>query len=258
MASEREIQMEHYTSNISVDILVQPQIGGGWNGPIKLIVSCVTDDPPHKCHPFIIVGQSRRCGYGIYTEYLMNGDEFVVLSGIGLKILEEKQFAWSLKMRRDLRASPFETDSNPLPLEDYSKLRLCFHAYVKTPRDLLFDIPVKPVLSKSINLLIIDPITSSLQPVSPIIIRSYQEDNSGAASSSAGTSASATRRESRWEWLAKLSSPAARDDTAIASGSSQNLSERTPTKARDSPKKFNLHFYYHKKDRGGSSDSDSD
>ncbi|XP_020287956.1 uncharacterized protein LOC109856746 isoform X3 [Pseudomyrmex gracilis] len=212
MASEREIQMEHYTSNISVDILVQPQvlfvvgntliapivgetttpkhstlpvvhIGGGWNGPIKLIVSCVTDDPPHKCHPFIIVGQSRRCGYGIYTEYLMNGDEFVVLS---------------------------------------------------------------------------DPITSSLQPVSPIIIRSYQEDNSGAASSSAGTSASATRRESRWEWLAKLSSPAARDDTAIASGSSQNLSERTPTKARDSPKKFNLHFYYHKKDRGGSSDSDSD
>lgn len=81
----------------------------GWEDTVKIIVSCVTHNPPYKCHPFILVDRPNKCRYGVYTDYLPKGkSKFAVMSGVGIKILTEECFAQSLRIRRYLDANPFE------------------------------------------------------------------------------------------------------------------------------------------------------
>ncbi|XP_020287957.1 embryonic polarity protein dorsal-like [Pseudomyrmex gracilis] len=126
-----------------------------WKGPLKIIVSCVTKDPPHYPHPFRLVGE-EKCANGVYVELIPkgSGNKYVILSDVGIESVTGTDVANSIGERMYMNEDPFNTGFRYiLPKNDQTMLRLCAHVYLQGTQKDSYDIALAPVVSKSIHII---------------------------------------------------------------------------------------------------------
>ena len=79
----------------------------GYTGKAVVVVSCVTNDAPHKPHPHNLVGK-EGCKRGVCTIH-MNDDMTASFPNLGIQCVKKKDIDESLTQRQQIRVDPFQS-----------------------------------------------------------------------------------------------------------------------------------------------------
>ncbi|KAJ8372610.1 hypothetical protein AAFF_G00280750 [Aldrovandia affinis] len=112
---------------------------------IKVTVSLVTKDSPHRQHPHSLVG--KGCSEGVCVIYLKPSSPRHSFSSLGIQCVKRKEMDAALERRRSLKIDPFNT-SHTKSIEDMDMnvVRLCFQCEVERRSGEW--VPLEPVVSK--------------------------------------------------------------------------------------------------------------
>ncbi|XP_065355357.1 embryonic polarity protein dorsal [Calliphora vicina] len=134
----------------------------GYEGRVKVVVSCVTKDEPYRPHPHNLVGK-EGCEYGVCLTTINGPPMRAVFSNLGIQCVKKKDIKAALEERERKRIDPFKTGfahkDQPSSI-DLNVVRLCFQAFIPIP-GVRKPYPIPPVVSdpihdkKSINDLVI-------------------------------------------------------------------------------------------------------
>ncbi|XP_046812590.1 embryonic polarity protein dorsal isoform X2 [Lucilia cuprina] len=134
----------------------------GYEGKVKIVVSCVTKDEPYRPHPHNLVGK-EGCEYGVCLATINGPPMRAVFSNLGIQCVKKKDIKAALEERERKRIDPFKTSfahkDQPSSI-DLNVVRLCFQAFIPLP-GVKKPYPIPPVVSdpihdkKSINDLVI-------------------------------------------------------------------------------------------------------
>ena len=122
-----------------------------YSGRAKVIVSCVTKNPPFRAHPHNLVGK-KSCKDGICS--LVFNDQICTFNNLGILCAKRKDIRERLRVREQLRVDPFHTGfahkSQAFKVIDLAVVRLCFQVFLEGPESGQFLIPLEPVVSEPI------------------------------------------------------------------------------------------------------------
>merc|ERR1712165_23740 len=113
-----------------------------YKGPAVVVVSCVTENQPHKAHPHNLVSPRtvgrNGCKKGVCTMNINNDTMTVEFQNLGVQCVRRKDIGKSLTQRKEIRVDPFRQGfkhiENPQAI-DLNAVRLCFQVFLegKTP-----------------------------------------------------------------------------------------------------------------------------
>jgi len=120
----------------------------------KVVVSCVEEKPPFRCHPHNLVG--KRCESGICRIDVDHRDDMSILfKDLGVQCVKKRDTSTSLEARKAIGVDPFKKGFQHMQkgLEqglNLNAIRLCFQASLVIPgRD--EPVHLKPVISEVIR-----------------------------------------------------------------------------------------------------------
>uniref|UniRef100_A0A674EBE0 V-rel avian reticuloendotheliosis viral oncogene homolog A n=1 Tax=Salmo trutta TaxID=8032 RepID=A0A674EBE0_SALTR len=118
-----------------------------YNGPLRVRVSLVTKNPPHKPHPHELVG--KDCKHGYYEADLQER-RVHSFQNLGIQCVKKEDVAEAVSCRLQTQNNPFNIpEANVWEEEfDLNALRLCFQASITLPTGELC--PLEPVVSQPI------------------------------------------------------------------------------------------------------------
>ncbi|KAH8411901.1 hypothetical protein KR222_001364 [Zaprionus bogoriensis] len=125
----------------------------GFDGPVIVIVSCVTSDPPYRQHPHWLVSkdEAENCRFGVYTKRLPPEQRRLELQKVGIQCVKKPEVRESLELRKSRDIDPFRTrfdhmdDVRSIKLNE---LRLCYQVFMKIGGN--NSVPLDPVVSAPI------------------------------------------------------------------------------------------------------------
>ncbi|CAG2165771.1 unnamed protein product [Oppiella nova] len=122
-----------------------------YSGRAKVVVSCVTKNPPFRPHPHNLVGK-KSCKDGVCQ--LVFCDGICVFNNLGILCAKRKDIRERLRVREHLRCDPFRTGfghkSQAFKIIDLAVIRLCFQVFLEGPQEGQFDVPLDPLVSDPI------------------------------------------------------------------------------------------------------------
>uniref|UniRef100_A0A4W5JPE2 V-rel avian reticuloendotheliosis viral oncogene homolog A n=1 Tax=Hucho hucho TaxID=62062 RepID=A0A4W5JPE2_9TELE len=117
-----------------------------YNGPLRVRVSLVTKNPPHKPHPHELVG--KDCKHGYYEADLQER-RVHSFQNLGIQCVKKKDVAEAVSCRLQTQNNPFNIpEANMWEEFDLNAVRLCFQASITLPTGELF--ALEPVVSQPI------------------------------------------------------------------------------------------------------------
>ncbi|XP_071234126.1 transcription factor p65-like [Salvelinus alpinus] len=117
-----------------------------YNGPLRVRVSLVTKNPPHKPHPHELVG--KDCKHGYYEADLQER-RVHSFQNLGIQCVKKKDVAEAVSCRLQTKNNPFNIpEANMWEEFDLNAVRLCFQASITLPTGELC--PLEPVVSQPI------------------------------------------------------------------------------------------------------------
>ncbi|XP_038831667.1 putative transcription factor p65 homolog [Salvelinus namaycush] len=117
-----------------------------YNGPLRVRVSLVTKNPPHKPHPHELVG--KDCKHGYYEADLQER-RVHSFQNLGIQCVKKKDVAEAVSCRLQTKNNPFNIpEANVWEEFDLNAVRLCFQASITLPTGELC--PLEPVVSQPI------------------------------------------------------------------------------------------------------------
>lgn len=107
----------------------------GYEGEVKIVVSCVTKDEPYRPHPHNLVGK-EGCEFGICKMRINGAPMRAVFSNLGIQCVKRKDIKSALEKREEINVDPFKTKfahrDQPSSI-DLNVVRLCFQAFIPIP-----------------------------------------------------------------------------------------------------------------------------
>ncbi|XP_038831491.1 transcription factor p65-like [Salvelinus namaycush] len=118
-----------------------------YNGPLRVRVSLVTKNPPHKPHPHKLVG--KDCKHGYYEADLQER-RVHSFQNLGIQCVKKKDVAEAVSCRLQTQNNPFNIPEVNMWEEEFdlNVVRLCFQASITLPTGELC--PLDPVVSQPI------------------------------------------------------------------------------------------------------------
>ncbi|XP_055794834.1 transcription factor p65-like [Salvelinus fontinalis] len=118
-----------------------------YNGPLRVRVSLVTKNPPHKPHPHELVG--KDCKHGYYEADLQER-RVHSFQNLGIQCVKKKDVNEAVSCRLQTQNNPFNIPEAKVWEEEFdlNAVRLCFQASITLPTGELH--PLEPVVSQPI------------------------------------------------------------------------------------------------------------
>uniref|UniRef100_A0A8P4KK93 V-rel avian reticuloendotheliosis viral oncogene homolog A n=1 Tax=Dicentrarchus labrax TaxID=13489 RepID=A0A8P4KK93_DICLA len=118
-----------------------------YNGPLRVRISLVTKNPPHKPHPHELVG--KDCKHGYYEADLQER-RIHSFQNLGIQCVKKKDVNEAITCRLQTNNNPFNIPEAKVWEEEFdlNSVRLCFQASITLPTGELF--PMDPVVSQPI------------------------------------------------------------------------------------------------------------
>ena len=120
-----------------------------FKGNIKLVISCVSADPPYRQHPNLLVG--KQCVEGVCTKTFLKNPRIIVLNDLIIEKSKRKDVKVNLAKRRENKIDPtkggFDHITTSYKHIDLNRLRLCFQAYYLNDDSNLWTELTEPVIS---------------------------------------------------------------------------------------------------------------
>ena len=124
----------------------------GYNGPLQIVVSCVTNDPPYRQHPNILSGKTFS-KEGIYYLNLDRNPKIIELNDLKIYRARRQDVRNSLLARKDFNIDPTKagfSHINQGAQINLDKIRLCFQAYYENDSTKLMTEETEPVISEEL------------------------------------------------------------------------------------------------------------
>lgn len=118
-----------------------------YSGPLRVRISLVTKNAPHKPHPHELVG--KDCKHGYYEADLQER-RIHSFQNLGIQCVKKKDVNEAIVCRLQTNNNPFNIPEAKVWEEEFdlNSVRLCFQASVTLPTGELF--PLEPVVSQPI------------------------------------------------------------------------------------------------------------
>ncbi|XP_026208514.1 transcription factor p65 isoform X1 [Anabas testudineus] len=118
-----------------------------YNGPLRVRISLVTKNAPHKPHPHELVG--KDCKHGYYEADLQER-RIHSFQNLGIQCVKKKDVNEAITCRLQTSNNPFNIPEVKVWEEEFdlNSVRLCFQASITLPTGEL--IPLEPVVSQPI------------------------------------------------------------------------------------------------------------
>lgn len=118
-----------------------------YSGPLRVRISLVTKNPPHKPHPHELVG--KDCKHGYYEADLQER-RIHSFQNLGIQCVKKKDVNEAITCRLQTNNNPFNIPEAKVWEEEFdlNSVRLCFQASITLPTGELF--PLEPVVSQPI------------------------------------------------------------------------------------------------------------
>ncbi|XP_039996173.1 transcription factor p65 isoform X2 [Xiphias gladius] len=118
-----------------------------YSGPLRVRISLVTKNAPHKPHPHELVG--KDCKHGYYEADLQER-RIHSFQNLGIQCVKKKDVNEAITCRLQTNNNPFNIPEAKVWEEEFdlNSVRLCFQASITLPTGELF--PLKPVVSQPI------------------------------------------------------------------------------------------------------------
>lgn len=118
-----------------------------YSGPLRVRISLVTKNPPHKPHPHELVG--KDCKHGYYEADLQER-RIHSFQNLGIQCVKKKDVNEAITCRLQTGNNPFNIPEAKVWEEEFdlNSVRLCFQASITLPTGELY--PLEPVVSQPI------------------------------------------------------------------------------------------------------------
>lgn len=118
-----------------------------YSGPLRVRISLVTKNSPHKPHPHELVG--KDCKHGYYEADLQER-RIHSFQNLGIQCVKKKDVNEAITCRLQTNNNPFNVPEAKVWEEEFdlNSVRLCFQASITLPTGDLF--PLDPVISQPI------------------------------------------------------------------------------------------------------------
>ncbi|XP_030017750.1 transcription factor p65 isoform X2 [Sphaeramia orbicularis] len=118
-----------------------------YSGPLRVRISLVTKNAPHKPHPHELVG--KDCKHGYYEADLQER-RIHSFQNLGIQCVKKKDVNEAITCRLQTNNNPFNIPDAKVWEEEFdlNSVRLCFQASITLPTGELF--PLEPVVSQPI------------------------------------------------------------------------------------------------------------
>ncbi|KAG1925051.1 transcription factor RelB [Pimephales promelas] len=118
-----------------------------YSGPLRVRISLVTKNQPHKPHPHELVG--KDCKHGYYEADLQER-RIHSFQNLGIQCVKKKDVGDAVSCRLQTQNNPFNIPEGKIWEEEYdlNAVRLCFQVSITRPNGELF--PLEPVVSQPI------------------------------------------------------------------------------------------------------------
>lgn len=118
-----------------------------YSGPLRVRISLVTKNQPHKPHPHELVG--KDCKHGYYEADLQER-RIHSFQNLGIQCVKKKDVGDAVSCRLQTQNNPFNIPAGKIWEEEYdlNAVRLCFQVSITLPSGELF--PLEPVVSQPI------------------------------------------------------------------------------------------------------------
>uniref|UniRef100_A0A3B3Y768 RHD domain-containing protein n=1 Tax=Poecilia mexicana TaxID=48701 RepID=A0A3B3Y768_9TELE len=118
-----------------------------YSGPLRVRISLVTKNPPHKPHPHELVG--KDCKHGYYEADLQER-RIHSFQNLGIQCVKKKDVNEAITCRLQTSNNPFSIPEPKVWEEEFdlNSVRLCFQASITLPTGDMFPLP--PVVSQPI------------------------------------------------------------------------------------------------------------
>ncbi|KAE8278902.1 Transcription factor p65 Nuclear factor [Larimichthys crocea] len=118
-----------------------------YTGPLRVRISLVTKNSPHKPHPHELVG--KDCKHGYYEADLQER-RIHSFQNLGIQCVKKKDVNEAITCRLQTNNNPFNIPEAKVWEEEFdlNSVRLCFQASITLPTGELF--PMEPVVSQPI------------------------------------------------------------------------------------------------------------
>ncbi|XP_041635182.1 transcription factor p65 [Cheilinus undulatus] len=118
-----------------------------YSGPLRVRISLVTKNVPHKPHPHELVG--KDCKHGYYEADLQER-RIHSFQNLGIQCVKKKDVNEAIICRLQTNNNPFNIPEAKVWEEEFdlNSVRLCFQAWITLPNGEL--IPLEPVVSQPI------------------------------------------------------------------------------------------------------------
>jgi len=80
----------------------------GYRGRAVVVVSCVTNDAPHRPHPHSLVGK-EGCKKGVCTLEIPQDSMTLAFQSLGVQCVKKREIEEALALRREIRVDPFQS-----------------------------------------------------------------------------------------------------------------------------------------------------
>ncbi|XP_016993627.2 dorsal-related immunity factor Dif isoform X2 [Drosophila takahashii] len=123
-----------------------------YDGPVVIVVSCVTSDEPFRQHPHWLVSKEEAdaCKSGIYQKRLPPEERRLVLQKVGIQCAKKLEMRDSLVERERKNVDPFNAKfdhKDQIDKINRYELRLCYQAFITVGNS---KVPLEPIVSSPI------------------------------------------------------------------------------------------------------------
>ena len=129
--------------------LTQPR----FQGPVRVVVSCVEEKAPYRTHPHKVVG--KKCNQGVCIADVDESNMTLTLQSLGIQCVKKKDMAESLTVRRSIGIDPFKQGYDHMhqgsPSMNLNAIRLSFQCYLMNLPGNRQHIALTPIVSDVIK-----------------------------------------------------------------------------------------------------------
>ena len=118
-------------------------------GPLKLLITCVTANPPHRQHPNIL--NKSISNDGVYCRVFISNSEIIELKDLKVYKSRQRDIKTNLLKRKEHNIDPtkegFDHINHKAKDINLDRVRLCFQAFYENPKTKLLTEETEPVIS---------------------------------------------------------------------------------------------------------------
>jgi hypothetical protein len=108
----------------------------GYKGPAVVVVSCVEEKEPYRCHPHKLVGKDGMCKKGVCSMDINTPEMTATFQNLGIQCVRRKDAPASLAQREKIQVDPFKQGFMHANMAiNLNAIRLCFQVKIWTYRN---------------------------------------------------------------------------------------------------------------------------